>query len=215
MRITLFFSLVLLMVGCDFSKTERSQNITLDDVKVEIPDKTILIENVFYDKKNSTWRMLNDSSHVSGHIVRQNTSDLVIKKFSVFQGKKEGPQYTYYPSGELKFLETFKNNQLHGAVKRWSYQNGYQIIAHLQYRKGKLHGEQLKWFPTGELHKKMNILQGKEEGLQQAFRKNGALYANYEAKKGRIFGLKRSNLCYELNDEEIVYNQEDKNQSTL
>ena len=44
---------------------------------------------------------------------------------------------------------------------------------------------------------------GQEEGLQQAFRKNGDLYANYEAKEGRIFGLKKAALCFGLQNEEI------------
>ena len=47
---------------------------------------------------------------------------------------------------------------------------------------------------------------GQEEGLQRAWRQNGKLYVNYEAKHGRIFGLKRASLCYELNDENIVTN---------
>ncbi len=29
---------------------------------------------------------------------------------------------------------------------------------------------------------------------------------NYEAKNGRIFGLKRADLCYALNDEKITFN---------
>ena len=44
---------------------------------------------------------------------------------------------------------------------------------------------------------------GKEEGIQQAFRKNGDLFANYEAKEGRIFGLKKAALCFGLEDENI------------
>lgn len=46
---------------------------------------------------------------------------------------------------------------------------------------------------------------GREEGLQQAFRRNGYLYANYEARNGRIFGLKKAALCYGLEDENIQY----------
>ncbi|EPR68296.1 hypothetical protein [Cyclobacterium qasimii] len=46
---------------------------------------------------------------------------------------------------------------------------------------------------------------GREEGLQQAFRKNGELFANYEAKDGRIFGLKRAVLCVGLEDEVVKY----------
>ena len=44
---------------------------------------------------------------------------------------------------------------------------------------------------------------GKEEGIQQAFRKNGDLFANYEAREGRIFGLKKAALCFGLEDEKI------------
>lgn len=44
---------------------------------------------------------------------------------------------------------------------------------------------------------------GKEEGLQQAFRENGVLFANYEAKDGRVFGLKKAKLCFGLEDESI------------
>ena len=47
---------------------------------------------------------------------------------------------------------------------------------------------------------------GREEGIQQAYRKNGALYANYEAKKGRIFGLKKASLCFELEGQKIKDN---------
>ncbi len=32
---------------------------------------------------------------------------------------------------------------------------------------------------------------------------NGKLYANYEAIDGRVYGLKRANLCFDLNDETI------------
>ena len=46
---------------------------------------------------------------------------------------------------------------------------------------------------------------GKEEGIQQAFRKNGDLFANYEARAGRFFGLKKSALCYELEDEDVQF----------
>ena len=49
----------------------------------------------------------------------------------------------------------------------------------------------------------MQLNEGKEEGIQQAFRKNGVIYANYEARKGRIFGLKKAKLCYSLVNENV------------
>ena len=74
----------------------------------------------------------------------------------------------------------------------WSSDTNHVLITKLNYHLGKPHGEQRKWYLTGELHKKLNLNMGREEGIQQAFRRNGALYANYEAKNGRIFGLKKS-----------------------
>ena len=52
----------------------------------------------------------------------------------------------------------------------------------------------------------MTIVNGREEGMQQAWRRNGKIYNNYEAKNGRIFGLKRANLCFQL-EEEIVQDE--------
>ena len=97
----------------------------------------------------------------------------------------------------------FHEGKLHGTKKVWSNEFGYTLIAHLNYENGKAHGEQIQWYKTGELYKKLNLYEGNEDGIQQAFRKNGALYANYEAKNGRIFGLKKTALCYGLEDEKI------------
>lgn len=46
---------------------------------------------------------------------------------------------------------------------------------------------------------------GKEEGMQQAFRKNGDLFVNYEARNGRIFGMKKAALCFGIEDKNIQY----------
>jgi antitoxin component YwqK of YwqJK toxin-antitoxin module len=90
----------------------------------------------------------------------------------------------------------------------WSPDSSHVLLSHLNYVAGKVHGEQKKWYPTGELFKKLHLNMGKEEGLQQAFRKNGVLFANYEAKKGRVFGLKKAVLCFGLEDEKIQYEDE-------
>ena len=42
--------------------------------------------------------------------------------------------------------------------------------------------------------------------MQKAWLKNGKLYVNYEAKNGRIFGMRRANACYKLEDEIIIRN---------
>lgn len=194
---------IILLGSCQIA--EEDTRIQFDQAEIKIPLVTYDMTDVVFNKKNSKWQFQNNGELVSGYIVEKFKHGQFSKQFAVYEGKKEGILSAYFPNGQLRFEEHYKSNKLHGEVKRWSQQYGYQLIAQLSYMEGKLHGEQKKWFATGELHKRMHMKEGKEDGLQQAFRKNGVLYANYEAKNGRMFGLKRSNLCYELDNEQVVY----------
>lgn len=188
-------------------KSEPSNEI---DILIKEPFEAasnISADSVYYDLASSTWFYLSDSSFVTGNIIDLFPDGNIARVNPVRNGKRNGEQRTYFPNGKLKGLETYSQNRLNGLKKRWSQKNGYQLVALLHYRNGKLDGEQRKWYDTGELYQILNIKMGKEEGLQRAFRKNGALYANYEVVKGRTFGLKRSNLCYELDNEQVVYIQ--------
>ena len=186
---------------------QKSVEKVSEDRQKHIPDIVYHRNQVFYNSKESVWINTSDSSVVSGFVIERYADGAIWKRFGLVDGRKQGPKHTYFPTGEQQFLENYTDNHLNGEVKRWSLENGHQLIAHLSYKDGRLHGLQRKWYSTGELHKLMQINMGQESGLQQAFRKNGALYANYEAKNGRIFGLKRSNLCYQLKNEELVYAQ--------
>ncbi|WP_084370927.1 toxin-antitoxin system YwqK family antitoxin [Reichenbachiella faecimaris] len=186
----------------DIAKSSAELNEAKDIV---LPAVEYQMEEVFFNRNNSTWLLKLDSSRVSGHIHERYPNGTLLRAFGVFEGKREGLLMTYFPNGKLKYTENYRQNKLDGTVKRWSQEGGYQLLAQLSYKSGKLHGEQKKWFSSGELHKLMHMNMGQEEGRQQAFRKNGVVYANYEAKNGRVFGLKRSNLCYELDDEQVVY----------
>jgi len=72
------------------------------------------------------------------------------------------------------------------------------------YKKGVATGTQKEWYKNGQLFKKYTLINGQEVGLQQAWRENGQLYNNYVAKAGKIYGLKRSNLCFKLQNEQII-----------
>lgn len=202
--ITIISCIALFLLGCENVAETETQSQLLE--LREIPAVYFTIDEVSFDNKKSRW-LGTDSSLVSGYVLELYPDGTPYKKFGVVDGKKMGEQITWFPDGKIQFLETFNENRMHGVVKRWTREEGYQLVAELNYYEGRLHGKQLKWYTTGEVHKIMNLHHGKEEGMQQAFRKNGALYANYEALNGRVFGLKRSNLCYELKNEEIIFQQ--------
>lgn len=204
MKLNYLLILGIALGSCAESSAVREQENAPAAV-VAIPQRAYEWQAVFFHRKNSLWQLRLDSTNISGFITEKYANGQTAKHFGVVDGKREGVLTAYYPDGERQYLESYRNNKLDGMVKRWSRAAGYQLLAELSYKAGKLDGVQKKWFPTGELHKLMHMKAGKEEGLQQAFRKNGALYANYEAREGRIFGLKRSNLCYELDNQQVVY----------
>lgn len=117
------------------------------------------------------------------------------------KGKRDGYRHKWFPSGTLSFEAFYKNGRLDQATRFW-WKNGV-IKSEARYKDGTLHGIQKQWYASGAIFKESRLVAGKEQGLQKAWRENGKIYNNYEAKNGRIFGLRRSNLCFELEEEKI------------
>ncbi len=200
--------LSLLCIGCSEQQEKPSvapyETVLLKDTVLrEVPENIVLKSAVEYDPKKTLWTLNHEP--YSGFVVSYYDDCTMKEKFGMLNGKKQGQNMQWYPDGHLKNVSHYDKGKLHGEKRLWSGGPEHILIAQYQYDTGKAHGEQKKWYPTGELYKKLNLVRGKEEGLQQAFRKNGALYANYEARAGRIFGMKKATLCYGLDAEKVRY----------
>lgn len=194
----------VLLASC----TEKQEAKTLQtaipaETLLEIPSTTIDKSVLHYDNKISLWT-LNDQPY-SGYAVSFYQDSTLKEKTGIFNGRKENRSIYWYPDGHFKQITNYHAGKLNGDKKVWSSDSDHVLISQLNYKSGKPHGEQKIWYRTGELHKKIYLNMGQEEGIQQAFRENGDLYANYEAKNGRVFGLKKGSLCYGLEDENIQY----------
>lgn len=119
-------------------------------------------------------------------------------------GKKNGVNQKWYADGTLSYRVYYENGKLHGDAFSW-WKDGTKR-SHSNFKKGVVSGTQTQWYQSGNIFKERILVNGKEEGLQRAWRENGKIYNNYEAVNGRIFGLKRASLCYELDNETVVYN---------
>jgi antitoxin component YwqK of YwqJK toxin-antitoxin module len=205
-----YTSLIILLIGILLGCTENKEikllgNNDSTDVVIEIPNRTIEKSFLNYNRKISLWTLNNEP--YSGYAVSYYSDSTLKEKIGILNGKTESQSLTFYEDGHLKQLSNYHNGKLHGEKKLWTSNTSHVLLSHLNYQFGKPHGEQKTWYPTGELHKILNMNMGKEDNIQQAFRKNGALYANYEAKEGRIFGLKKAALCFGLEDENIQYEE--------
>lgn len=140
-----------------------------------------------------------ESRPFTGTGINQYMSGKQARSIKYLAGKKEGLYQKWFEDGTLSYEAHYRMGKLIGTAKSW-WKNG-QLRSIARYENGVLHGKQEQWYKSGALFKEMNLVMGKEEGMQKAWRENGKIYNNYEAKNGRIFGLKRANLCYELDNE--------------
>ena len=207
MRVKLLLSLVVigfLLFGCSKPTTKKTEEKVYPQKTVfSLPPITIDKSMLYFNRKKSIWTL--DNQLFSGYAVAYYPDSTLKEKIGFLEGRKQNNATVYYPDGHKKFVQHYYRGKLHGEKKIWTADTSHTLIAHLNYHFGKAHGEQKKWYSTGEIFKKLNLNMGIEEGIQQAFRKNGNLFANYEARAGRIFGLKKAALCFDLEDEKMKY----------
>ncbi|MBU3027675.1 toxin-antitoxin system YwqK family antitoxin [Zobellia galactanivorans] len=138
----------------------------------------------------------------NGYSVKFHPNGALGERLGFVDGKREGIAKQWSDHNVLRVQANYKHNRLDGVYKTW-WENG-TLSEKSHYVNGRLHGKQTKWYANGKISKERNLVEGKEEGLQKAWLQNGKLYVNYEAKNGRIFGMRRANSCYKLEDEVVV-----------
>lgn len=139
----------------------------------------------------------------TGLAVKYYADSVLAQEIAYVNGKKEDFLRRWFPNGQLSQESSYKNGRLHGKSSTW-WEDGVQR-SESHFDNGKPHGLQKQWYRGGAAFKEQNLVHGVEEGMQRAWRKNGKLYVNYEARNGRIFGLKKAGLCYEVEDEMAQY----------
>lgn len=193
--------LAILVVGC---QTERSGPTP---AKMEINTQLISLPEVASDSlelRANLGLMYHIDTPFTGVAVSRYENGNIAEKATYVEGQKNGLKQKWFENGKLSYEANYQANKPHGEVKSWWYNGVLRSTANFKY--GVADGVQKQWRTGSQLFKERNLVDGKEEGLQRAWRANGKLFVNYEAKNGRIYGLKRASLCYELANENIVYN---------
>ena len=183
------FIVFIALLSC----TNKTKEINIQNVEV-LKDSLVLNGN------KGIWYYKNQP--FTGYSVKYHANDTLMQKVGFYNGKKEGVAKTWFNNGVLKLESHYKQNKLEGSYISW-WNNGV-LAMDTNYTNGKLQGIQKQWYYTGVLAKQRNLVDGKENGIQQAWLKNGKMYVNYEAKNGRIFGMRRANSCYQLENEVII-----------
>ncbi|MEM9679496.1 MAG: toxin-antitoxin system YwqK family antitoxin [Bacteroidota bacterium] len=157
----------------------------------------VLNDSIVFDRKKGV--ALYHNKLFTGTAISYYDNDSVATSIDFLEGKRHGQYKKWFEDGNLCFKASYSNGKRHGRSYSWR-KNG-NLRSESYFISGVAEGEQLQFYQGGHLFKRINLIHGLEEGIQQSWRENGKLYNNYEAKNGRIFGFKRSKLCFKLNNE--------------
>lgn len=193
--LTILFAFISLCSCNDLSENEKEPN------KTKVVPLNTINKNLLVLKPNTGQWYYNDEPF-NGYGILFFENKNVAEKIGYIDGKREGKFFSFFRNGNLKKEGNYINNKLHG--KKINYYENGKIYSESNYENGVLHGIQSTWFINGQLSKRRTLNYGQEEGLQQAWLEDGRLYVNYEAKDGRIYGMRRANSCYQLKDEVVT-----------
>lgn len=204
MKPLFLFILFIYLFGC--KETPISKGNTAKNI---VKGKTIVIDSIEVSKKELVLNQMEGKWYYknqpyNGYSVKFHSNGALEERLGFYKGKREGIAKRWSKNGVLRVRSYYNQNKLVEGYKSW-WKNG-TLSKECYYVNGIKQGVEKQWHPNGVLAKLRHIVDGQENGMQQAWLKNGALYVNYEAKNGRIFGLMRSNLCYQLKDEVVVRN---------
>ncbi len=196
--------IVLVLLACtSISCKKTSDAKSTVDTQIVIDSVEVSKKELVLNQNEGKWYY--EGQPFNGYSLKYHSNGTLVERLGFYKGKREGIAKRWSQNGELQVESHYKQNRLHGSYKSW-WENGV-LGSEATYYNGKLSGVEKKWFSTGQLAKERRLVEGQEEGLQKAWLKNGTLYVNYEAKNGRIFGMRRANSCYQLEDETVVQSE--------
>jgi antitoxin component YwqK of YwqJK toxin-antitoxin module len=181
-RIIYITAIALLAFSCHKKKIDfaGSQNkIVIPNVRISTSDHRISTKNdtVFLNENKFSGYLfaMNPenidtvalSSYING--VLEGTSkkwydDGGIQEVRIYSnGRKNGPQVSFWPNGNKKFEFIAKDDVYEGEMKEWNY-NG--TLFHLaNFKNGQEFGTQKLWYDNGKIRANYVMINGKRYGL--------------------------------------------------
>lgn len=117
-------------------------------------------------------------------------------------GRRHGMLRRWFANGQLGFLSRYRNGRREGKTRSW-WRDGTRRSLY-RYVNDLPDGLAWQWYRSGEPFQRLRYDLGQPVGLQKGWRRNGKLFSNFEIRHGRAYGLRNSNLCVELEDEDYV-----------
>lgn len=182
---------LILLTSCESSVTKTEEIVPTDTVAT--------MALLLIPEEGLTYL---DELPYTGYALQQYANGERASLTAYLNGKKHGTQIKWFEDGDISAVSEYHHGKLEGTSSTWWRNGNLRTVS--AFSDGVAHGTQRQYYESGALFKEINLDRGIESGMQRSWRENGKIYNNYEARDGRIYGLKRSKLCFKLEDEKVV-----------
>lgn len=159
----------------DFNKDGRIRSTETCNSKIEC-------SSIFYNGQDAPFTGRDSIFH----------GDTLFSSSYYKNGIKEGYEYTYYPSGQIKFEQHYKKGTLEG--KETCYRQDGQIWYESFYKNGNREGITKEYYDDGtkeehgSIHWVIPYSKDKREGIVKGYYPNGQIWITQVFKKGKQEG---------------------------
>lgn len=137
--------------------------------------------------RNKSLHLYNNSAF-TGTAIAYYSENSIKSEIRYVNGKLEGVEQLWYPSGNLYSERIYKDGLKIGKHTGW-WDNGHKKFEFIFNDAGEHHGIANDYFEDGTPYKLFHYQNGKEEGSQKMYKRNGDIRANYVVVYGERFGL--------------------------
>lgn len=112
----------------------------------------------------------------------------LLEEGQVLNGLRQGTWLTYYPSGRIQLLSSYRDDQLNGVVLRFDERG--QITEKTYYKNDLYHGPRVT-YRFGRPQQEMNYVENLLDGIKNVYQANGKLQQEIEYRMGKQDGIYR------------------------
>jgi hypothetical protein len=189
--------ILFLCAGSFACKQNTSSGVTAtSNTGPVIPAHRVREDDTAIQIRNGIW-MRQDKPY-SGQLISLYPSGIVRSVKSLWEGKEEGLQITYYEDGALATQRWYRNGEKDSVNQGWWPDGKQKFLYH--FKAGVYEGSFEEWYASGKPLKKIWYHDGKEQ-CGQGWRENGKPFMSFVVKDGRWYGQINPNLCYSLTNE--------------
>lgn len=190
---TAFFCLVILLTACNSRGNEKQNTESTNGDAVEMDalfdmEKVPGTNNHIAIKKDASGKVLEEGItdakglKIGTWVIFQGEGGYPAKIASYVNGKYNGPYLEFDGFGQISLSASYKNNQLHGKVAKFTNGN---LTQESTYKDGVLDGIYREYNRSGGIQKEISYEGGKLDGPFRYYDENGKINLEYNYKNGK------------------------------